>query len=167
MLATLRKGRFFIVCVWVLWYIGFKEGGEEIENSVYQPSLPRPCDCLPRSGALRTVLLCGKASGEKHGKKCVRIFTSPATNKELMRQFISAGGPMGILRFPLIGTLWTQDCVKGLGIRLKCRNWLDEIVENPPDCNLVYTLRSFQPFAEDFSEEQFHFVGPSVYDRKA
>ena len=108
----------------------------------------------------------GKHLAEKHGKKCVRIFTAPATNKELMRQFISSGGPMGIFRIPLIGTLWTQDCVKGLGIRLKCRNWLDEIVENSLDCNLVYTLRSFQPSAEDFPEEQFHYIGPSVYDRK-
>lgn len=108
----------------------------------------------------------GKHLAEKHGKKCVRIFTAPATNKELMRAFISSGGPMGIFRLPLIGTLWTQDCVKGLGIKLKCRNWLDEIVEDPPDCNLVYTLRSFQPFSEDFPEEQFYFIGPSVYDRK-
>ena len=108
----------------------------------------------------------GKHLAEKHGKKCVRIFTAPGTNKTLMRQFISSGGPMGIFRFPFIGALWTQDCVKGLGIKLKCHNWLDEIVENPPDFNLVYTLRSFQPFAEDFPEEQFHFIGPSVYDRK-
>ena len=108
----------------------------------------------------------GKHLAEKHGKTCVRIFTAPAANKELMRQFISSGGPMGIFRIPLIGTLWTQDCVKGLSIRLKCRNWLDEIVENPPDCNLVYTLSEFQPFAEDFPEEKFHFIGPSVYDRR-
>lgn len=108
----------------------------------------------------------GKHLAEKHGKPCVRIFTAPATNKELMRDFISSGGPMGIFRLPLIGTLWTQNCVQGLGIKLKCRNWLDEIVENPSDCNLVYTLRSFQPFAEDFPKEQFHFIGPSVYDRK-
>ena len=108
----------------------------------------------------------GKHLAEKHGKKCVRIFTAPAANRKLMREFISSGGPMGIFRIPLIGTLWTQNCVKGLGIRLKCRNWLDEIVENPPDCNLVYTRPSFQPFAEDFPEEQFHFIGPSVYDRK-
>ena len=108
----------------------------------------------------------GKHLAEKHGKKCVRIFTAPATNKELMRAFISSGGPMGIFRIPLIGTLWTMDAVKGLGIKLKCRNWLDEIVENPPECNLVYTLRSFQPFAEDFPEGQFHFIGPSVYKRK-
>ena len=45
-------------------------------------------------------------------------------------------------------------------------HWLDEIVENPPECNLVYTLRSFQPYADDFLEEKFHFIGPSVYDRK-
>ena len=108
----------------------------------------------------------GKHLAEKYGKKCVRIFTSPATNKQLMCAFISSGGPMGIFRFPLIGTLWTMDAIKGLGIKLKCRNWLDEILENPPDCNLVYTLRSFQPCVEDFPEEQFHFIGPSVYDRK-
>ena len=108
----------------------------------------------------------GKHLAEKHGKRCVRIFTAPATNRELMREFISSGGPMGIFRIPLIGTLWTMDAVKGLGIRLKCRNWLDEILENPPDCNLVYTLRSFQPCAEDFPEDQFFFLGPSVYDRK-
>ena len=108
----------------------------------------------------------GKHLAEKHGKKCVRIFTAPATNQKLMRAFISSGGPMGIFRIPLIGTLWTMDAVKGLGIKLKCRNWLDEILENPPDCNLVYTLRSFQPYADDFPEERFRFISPSVYDRK-
>ena len=108
----------------------------------------------------------GKHLAEKHGKKCVRIFTAPATNKELMRQFISSGGPMGIFRLPLIGPLWTMDAVKDLGIKLKCRNWLNEIVENPPECNLVYTFRAFQPYPYDFPEERFHFVGPSVYERK-
>lgn len=107
----------------------------------------------------------GRHLAEKHGKKCVRIFTAPATNRELMRRFVSSGGPMGIFRFPLIAGLWTMDAVKGLGIQLKRRNWLDEIVENPPACNLVYTLPEFQPFADDFPENRFHFIGPSVYDR--
>lgn len=108
----------------------------------------------------------GKHLAEKHGKTCVRIFTAPAANKELMRKFLFSGGPMGIFRLPFIGTLWTMDAIKGLGIKLKCSNWLDEIVENPPECNLVYTLRAFQPFAESFPENQFHFIGPSVYDRR-
>lgn len=108
----------------------------------------------------------GKHLAEKHGKKCIRIFTSPATNHDLMRQFLSSGGPMGIFRVPLIGRLWTADAVKGLGITLKCPNWLDEIVENPPDCNLVYTLKQFQPYAEEFPEDRFFFLGPSVYERQ-
>lgn len=108
----------------------------------------------------------GKHLARKHDKPCVRIFTAPATNRQLMRQFISSGGPMGIFRLPLIGRLWTMDAVKDLGVKLKCRSWLDEIVENPPECSLVYTLRSFQPWAEDFPEERFRFIGPSVYDRK-
>ena len=108
----------------------------------------------------------GKHLAEKHGKPCVRIFTAPATNKALMRQFLSSGGPMGIFRLPLIGPLWTMDAVKGLGIRLKCRCWLAEIVENPPDLSLVYTLSTLQPWAGDFPEGQFHFIGPSIYDRK-
>lgn len=108
----------------------------------------------------------GKHLAEKYGKPCVRIFTSPATNRTLMKEFLSSGGPMGIFRVPLVGTLWTKDAVKGLGIRLKCRSWLDEILENGPECNLVYTLRAFQPWAEDFPEERFHFIGPSVYDRR-
>ena len=108
----------------------------------------------------------GKHLAEKHGKPCVRIFTAPATNRELMLDFLSHGGPMGIFRLPLIGKLWTMDAVKGLGITLKCPNWLGEIIENPPECNLVYTLPQFQPYAEDFPKEKFHFIGPSVYPRQ-
>ena len=108
----------------------------------------------------------GKHLAQKHGKPCVRIFTAPATNRELMADFLSHGGPMGIFRLRLIGKLWTMDAVKGLGITLKCPNWLDEIIENPPDCNLVYTLPQFQPCIEDFPADKFHFIGPSVYPRQ-
>ena len=108
----------------------------------------------------------GKHLAEKHGKKCARIFTAPATNRELMKAFLSSGGPMGIFRFPLIGILWTMDAVKDLGIRMQYRNWLEEITENPPECNLVYTLRQFQPFGKAFPEGRFHFIGPSVYERR-
>ena len=92
----------------------------------------------------------GKHLAEKHGKKCVRIFTAPATNPDLMRRFISSGGPMGIFRFPLIGMLWTQDCIKGLGIQLKCRNWLDEILENPRSAIWFIPSVSSSPFLKTF-----------------
>lgn len=50
---------------------------------------------------------------------------------------------------------------------MKTDNWLDEIVYNPPEFNLVYTLREYQPYEEEFPEEQYKFLGPSVYERKA
>ncbi|MBR3841442.1 MAG: hypothetical protein IKM20_09925 [Erysipelotrichales bacterium] len=108
----------------------------------------------------------GKHLAEKYGKKAVRIFTAPATNQAIMHDYISAGGPLSIFRFKLIGKLWTADAIKGLGINLKTDCWLDEIVENPPDINLVYTMEELQPQVESFSKEKFYFLGPSVYNRK-
>ena len=32
---------------------------------------------------------------------------------------------------------------------------------------MVYTLREYQPYAEDFSEEEYKFLGPSIYERKS
>ena len=109
----------------------------------------------------------GKHLAEKHGKPAVRIFTAPATNKKLMREYISYGGPLGVFRLKWLTKAFTKDIVKGRGITLKTDNWLDEIIENPPGLNLVYTLREYQPYIEDFSKEYFKFLGPSVYARKA
>lgn len=109
----------------------------------------------------------GKHLAEKHGKPVVRIFTAPATNKKLMNEYISSGGPLGIFKWKWVAREFTKDIVKGKGITLKTDNWLDEIIENPPELNFVYTLREYQPYAEDFSKEAFKFLGPSVYARKA
>lgn len=109
----------------------------------------------------------GKHLAEKHGKPAVRIFTAPATNKKLMREYISSGGPLGVFRMKWLTKAFTKDIVKGRGITLKTDNWLDEIIENPLELNLVYSLREYQPYIEDFSKEYFKFLGPSVYARKA
>lgn len=106
----------------------------------------------------------GKHLAEKHGKPTVRIFTSLATNEKLMREFISAGGALGIFKYKWIGKLWTKDIAKGIPMKTDC--WLDEIIQNHPGLNLVYTLKEYQPYAEDFPEEQYKFLGASVYDRK-
>lgn len=109
----------------------------------------------------------GKHLAEKHGKPVVRIFTAPATNKKLMQEYLASGGPLGIFKWKWVAREFTKDIVKGKGITLKTDNWLDEIIENPPELNLVYTLREYQPYVEDFSKECFKFLGPSVYARKA
>ncbi|GAE89802.1 hypothetical protein [Acetivibrio straminisolvens] len=106
----------------------------------------------------------GKHLVEKHGKPAVRIFTAPATNGKLMKEYICAGGALGIFKHKWICKLWTKDIAKGIPMKTDC--WLDEIVQNPPALNLVYTLKEYQPYAEDFPEEQYKFLGASVYDRK-
>ena len=106
----------------------------------------------------------GKHLAEKYHKPVVRIFTAPATNKELMNAFISAKGPLSIFKIKWINRAFTKDIAKD--IPMKTDNWLDEIIYNPPAMNLVYTLREYQPYAEEFSEENFKFLGPSIYERK-
>ena len=107
----------------------------------------------------------GKHLAEKYQKPVVRVFTAPVTNKRLMEEFITAKGPLSIFKHKWIARAFTKDIAKG--IPLKADNWLDEIVCNPPEINLVYTLREYQPYAEEFSEEKFKFLGPSVYERQA
>lgn len=107
----------------------------------------------------------GKHLAEQYGKPVARVFTAPATNQALMQEFITAKGPLSIFRHKWIAKAFTKDVAKN--IPLKTDNWLDEIVFNPPELNLVYTLREYQPYAEEFSGSQYKFLGPSVYDRRS
>lgn len=106
----------------------------------------------------------GKHLADKYKKPVVRIFTAPVTNEKLMKEYISAGGALGIFKYKWIAKKWTKAIVKG--IPMKTDNWLDEIIHNPPELNLVYTLREYQPYADEFSDEQYKFLGASIYNRK-
>lgn len=106
----------------------------------------------------------GKHLAEKHHKLVVRVFTAPVTNGKLMKDFITSKGPLSIFKYPWIARAFTKDIVKN--IPMKTDNWLDEIIYNPPELNLVYTLREYQPYANEFPDEQYKFLGPSVYERK-
>lgn len=106
----------------------------------------------------------GKHLAEKYNKPVARIFTAPVTNKELMQEYISSKGPLSIFKHKWIARTFTKDIAKG--ISLKTDNWLDEIIYNPPKLNLVYTLREYQPYEEEFPEEQYKFLGASIYERR-
>lgn len=110
----------------------------------------------------------GKHLAQKHGKPAVRIFTAPATNEKLMKAYLNAKGPLGIFRHKWIARSWTGEILKELHLEnsLQTDNWLDEILHNPPVLNLVYTLREFQPYEEEFDTERYLFLGASAYERK-
>lgn len=114
----------------------------------------------------------GKHLAEKYNKPVARIFTAPVTNAKLMKEYITAKGPLNIFKHKWLTKAFTKDIVKAITKNvaednpLKTDNWLDEIIYNPPALNLVYTLREYQPYEEEFSEEQYKFLGPSIYERK-
>jgi hypothetical protein len=89
----------------------------------------------------------GKHLSEIRGKPAVRIFTTTAVNKPLMKQFLQKGH-MSIFRIKWVARKFTRDVA--YGIPLKTDNWLDEVVENPEDVNLIYCLKEFQPYLEEF-----------------
>lgn len=106
----------------------------------------------------------GKHLADKYNKPVVRVFTAPVTNEKLMKEYVDAGGALGIFRHKWIGKMWTKKVAKGIPLKTDC--WLSEIVENPPKLNLVYTLEQYQPYADDFPKDMYKFLGASVYDRK-
>ena len=107
----------------------------------------------------------GKHLAEKYNKPVARIFTAPVTNKKLMTEFITSKGPLSIFKHKWIAKAFTKDIAKG--ISMKTDNWLDEIIYNPPKLNLVYTLREYQPYEKEFSDEHYKFLGPSIYARNS
>lgn len=110
----------------------------------------------------------GKYLAEKYNKPVVRIFTAPATNEKLMQEYLCSGGPLGIFKYKWVARYWTKEILKSLHIEnaLQTDNWLEEIIYNPPAINLVYTLREFQPYEEEFEPKKYLFLGASVYNRK-
>ncbi|MCC0664904.1 macrolide family glycosyltransferase [Clostridioides sp. ZZV15-6597] len=105
----------------------------------------------------------GKHIAERFNKPVIRVITSPATNEILMKEFINSGGTLRVFRFKWVCRRWTKKVSNG--VKLKTDSWLKEITENPPELNLVYTTKRFQPCAEDFSEKKFKFLGTSIYHR--
>lgn len=106
----------------------------------------------------------GKHLAEKYHKSVVRIFTAPVANEKLMQEYIHAGGALGIFRYKWIGRMWTKEVAKDILLKTDC--WLDEIIQNPPELNLVYTLEEYQPYAEEFSKDKYKFLGASIYGRE-
>lgn len=107
----------------------------------------------------------GKHLAEKYNKPVVRIFTAPVTNRQLMDEFIETKGPLSVFKHKWIARAFTKGIAKN--ISLKTDNWLDEIIYNPPQLNLAYTLREYQPYEAEFPKKQYKFLGPSIYERKA
>lgn len=143
-------------------YDNHRKLSEQIKNAYSTAeSIVEKYDCI----VYEQFFFLGKHLAEKYNKPVVRIFTAPATNEKLMKEYINAKGPLSIFKHTWIARAFTKDIAKG--IPMKTDNWLDEIIYNPPKLNLAYTLREYQPYEGDFPEEEYKFLGPSIFERKA
>ena len=149
-------------------YKNHRQLSEQIKNAyLVADSIVDSFDCV----VYEQFFFLGKHLAEAHHKPAVRIFTAPATNGTLMKKYI-AKGPLSVFRYGWITKAFTKDIVKhiekqtGQRIPMKTDHWLDEILYDPPELNLVYALRQFQLYEEEFSDDQYVFLGPSIYERK-
>ena len=143
-------------------YKNHKKLSEQIKNAfAAAEGIVDQYDCI----IYEQFFFLGKHLAEKYHKPVVRVFTAPVTNEALMKEFITSKGPLSIFKYKWIARAFTKDIAKN--IPMKTDNWLDEIIYNPPELNLVYTLREYQPYEEEFSDEHYKFLGPSIYERKS
>ena len=106
----------------------------------------------------------GKHLADKYHKPVVRVFSAPIANRKLMDEYIQKG-PLSIFRSKTITKAFTKDIAKHVGVNVE--NWLDEIIDNPPALNLIYTLPIYQPYVSEYDDKQYKFIGPSLYKRKS
>lgn len=105
----------------------------------------------------------GKYLAEKYNKPAVRIFTGPVVNETLKQEYVESK-MLFFYKYKWIAKMLTKSMAKN--VPLKYDNWFDEMIYTSPELNLVYLLREYQSFEEELPDEQYKFLGPSIYERK-
>lgn len=104
----------------------------------------------------------GKLLSENLGKPCIRQFSTFAWNNHVASTFICKSPMWYIFAFKSLRKLITRIC--SYGVKLQYGDLINEISNNVPGQNIVYTSKEFQIYSEEF-DEKFHFVGPSISTR--
>lgn len=108
----------------------------------------------------------GKSIADRHGKPSVRLISTFAINQSILKQFADTGGPYLTMAFRY---KWLQSFIsKRLykSFHLGKKDIVEEIYSNAPALNFTYTVRDFQINAQDFPENKYYFIGPSLSNRK-
>lgn len=118
-------------------------------------------DCL----IYEMLFVSGKALADRLGIPSFRLFSTFALNEQVISDFAQTGG------WQLTAFFRYKPLLNFLSRRLQKRfGWyypdiVNEITRNNPALNFTYTVREFQPYADDFDADKYQFVGPSIGDR--
>lgn len=95
----------------------------------------------------------------------IKIFSNPAINMNYIRSEILGKSPLWFhMRYRLIRKVISKMSAKG--IPYQHEDMFAEMAKTVEAVNIVYTVKEFQAFAEDFGDN-FYFVGPSIRDSES
>jgi MGT family glycosyltransferase len=108
----------------------------------------------------------GKCLADKLGVPAVRLFSTFALNRTILDEFSNSGGThfTAFARFPSLNRFLSG--ITSKKYNLEPSDGISDITDNIPARNYVYTIREFQIHSDSFPEEQFKFVGPSIWSRQ-
>ncbi len=107
----------------------------------------------------------GKTLADNLGIPSIRLFSTFALNSSILKQYSKSGGLhfTGFGSTPLLYKAVSSFLCRKLG--LKSDDIFKEITENGPELNYVYTTRDFQINHTAFPEENYKFIGASIWNR--
>lgn len=118
-------------------------------------------DCL----VYEMLFLPGKAIADQLGIPSFRLFSTFTLNEKVLADFGKSGGwyLTSIFRFPILCKLMSKIICKKFNLRYD--NIIREIVNNAPGLNFTYTIKDFQVYADEFDDNHYKYVGPSIGKR--
>lgn len=106
----------------------------------------------------------GLAASEVLNKPAIRLFSNAAFNMNYInKEIIGKSSIFFHMRYKPIRKLITRLTAKG--VKIKYEDMFAEMAKAIPDVNIVYTIKEYQVYAEEF-DERFMFVGPSMRKSK-
>lgn len=119
-------------------------------------------DCL----IYEMLFLPGKSLADQLGIPSFRLFSTFSLNEKVLSDFGMTGGwyMTCIFRFPHLCKMISKILKRKFNLRYA--SIAQEIVENAPKLNFTYTVKDFQIYSNEFEDNHYKYVGPSLGGRK-
>ncbi len=102
----------------------------------------------------------GERLAEEMDIPCVKLFSNPAFNETYIKnEILMKSSLLFHMRYKPIRKIISR--LSAGGIKYKYEDMLMEMAKTPAEINIVYTIREFQPYENEF-DNRFLFVGPSM-----
>ncbi|WEV68032.1 glycosyltransferase [Bifidobacterium sp. ESL0769] len=136
---------------------------EKADNTVLRIGRESHFDAFLYEG----LLVSGKALADKLGLPSIRLYSTFCYNRDILNRL--AGASRG---FHLTSVLRSEKFLRLMSSStrrrglMETKDFVSEMVDNPPTLTYTYTSRSFQIDGDSFPAERYRFIGPSLDGRE-